>query len=200
MNDLLKDEVAVVTGGGRGFGKAIAEGLAAEGAAVVVTARTSAQLDEAVSLIIRNGGRAHAVVGDVTNRGDVERVKQQAESRFGPATIVVHNAGVFWPFGPTWEVDPDRWWEAQVVHVRGAMLYINAFVPQMVERGRGKVILVVSRAGKAVQAHHSGYGVAKATEIRLAAFLAEEGRPHGVCSEKADRSSYSSRTISGRVL
>jgi len=180
MTDELSGQVAVVTGGGRGFGRAIAQGFAAAGAAVTVTARTKPQLDETVALIESAGGRALAVAGDVTERADVERVRRETEARFGPATIVVHNAGVPWPFGPTWEVEPERWWEAQSVHVYGAMLYIKTFVPAMIERGGGRVIIVASGAGRGVRPYLSGYGVAKSTQIRLASFLAEEGRQHGV--------------------
>jgi NAD(P)-dependent dehydrogenase (short-subunit alcohol dehydrogenase family) len=176
----LDNQVAVVTGGGRGFGRAIALGLAEAGAAVVVTARTADQLEETVQQIMEKGSRAHAVAGDVTLAEDVERVKRETEERFGPAGILIHNAGVPWPFGPTWHVDVERWWQAQSTHVRAAMLYIHAFVPGMIERSFGHVILVSSGAGRGVRANLSGYGVAKATQIRLASFLAEEARPHGV--------------------
>jgi NAD(P)-dependent dehydrogenase (short-subunit alcohol dehydrogenase family) len=176
----LDNEIAVVTGGGRGFGRAIAQGLAEQGASVVVTARTQDQLDETVRLIRENGGRAHAVVGDVTVAEDVERVKRETEEHLGPASLLVNNAGVPWPFGPMWYVDVDRWWQAQSTHVRAAMLYIHAFVPGMIERGSGRVIVVSSGLGRSVAANLSGYGVAKATQIRLTEFLAEEARPLGI--------------------
>jgi NAD(P)-dependent dehydrogenase (short-subunit alcohol dehydrogenase family) len=176
----LENQVAVVTGGGRGFGRAIALAFAEEGASVVVTARTADQLEETVRQIKEKGGKAHAVVGDVTVAGDVERVKRETEAQFGPASLLVNNAGVPWPFGPTWHVDVERWWQAQSTHVRAAMLHIHAFVPGMIERGAGRVIVVSSGIGRSVRANLSGYGVAKATQIRLTQFLAEEARLHGV--------------------
>jgi len=176
----LENQVAVVTGGGRGFGRAIALRFAEDGASVVVTARSADQLDETVRLIKEKGGKAHAVPGDVTVAADVERVKRETEAQFGPVSLLVNNAGVPWPFGPTWYVDVERWWQAQSTHVRAAMLYIHAFVPGMIERGSGRVIVVSSGIGRAVRENMSGYGVAKATQIRLTQFLAEEARPHGV--------------------
>lgn len=176
----LDGQIAVVTGGGRGFGRAIAEGLAAAGAAVAVTARTQAELEATVAAIQRAGGRAIAVAGDVTQRADVERVKRETEARLGPVSLLVHNAGVPWPFGPVWYVDPERWWQAQSVHVLGAMLYIHAFVPGMVERGGGRVIIVASAAGTGARPYLSGYATAKATQIRLTEHLAMEGREHNV--------------------
>ena len=180
MPGILSGQVAVVTGAGRGFGRAIAEGLAAEGASVTVTARTSSEIADTVKAIEAAGGKALAVPGDVTSRDDVLRVKQESEKQFGAATIVVHNAGVPWPFGPVWHVDPDQWWSAQAVHVRGAMLYLNTFVPTMIENGGGRCIVISSTASQAVRPSLSGYAVAKYAQNRLVEHLAEEGRQHNI--------------------
>lgn len=182
MNNQLSGGVAVVTGAGRGFGRAIAEGLAAAGAAVTVTARTKEQLDDVAATIEARGGRALAVPGDVTSRDDVRRVNEETEAKFGPASIVIHNAGVPWPFGPIWHVDADEWWDAQAVHVRGAFLCMNTFVPTMLENGGGRVIIVTSTASQRVRPNLSGYAVAKHTQNRLVEHLAAEGQPHGVFS------------------
>jgi NAD(P)-dependent dehydrogenase (short-subunit alcohol dehydrogenase family) len=176
----LSGQVAVVTGSGRGFGRAIAEGLAAAGAAVVVTSRTQPEIDDTVKAIAAAGGRAVAAVADVTKLPDVQRLRDVATGEFGPVTLAVHNAGVPWPFGPTWLVDPGRWWSAQQVHVLGAMHCISTFVPGMVERGSGRVIVVSSAGGTRVTPYMSGYAVAKATQMRLVQFLAAEGRDAGV--------------------
>jgi NAD(P)-dependent dehydrogenase (short-subunit alcohol dehydrogenase family) len=180
MSGRLEGQVAVVTGGGRGFGQWIARGLAAEGAAVVVTSRTRSELDETVELTENGGGRAVGVVGDVTRLEDVEEVRATAEKHFGTVTLAVHNAGVPWPFGPTWYVDPARWWTAQSVHVLGAMHCVHTFVPAMIDRGGGRVIVVSSRGGTRVAPNMSGYGVAKHTQNRLMEFLSAEGKEHGV--------------------
>jgi NAD(P)-dependent dehydrogenase (short-subunit alcohol dehydrogenase family) len=171
--------VAVVTGSGRGFGKAIAEGLAAAGAAVVISSRTQSEIDATVKSIEGAGGTALGQIADVTKLTDVRGLRTSAEERFGSVTLAVHNAGVPWPFGPTWLVDPARWWSAQQVHVLGAMHVINTFVPGMVDRHNGRVVVISSAGGTRVAPYLSGYGVAKNTQIRLVEFLGHEGHEAG---------------------
>lgn len=183
---LLAGEVAIVTGGGRGFGRAIAEAYAAAGAAVTVTARSADQLAAVAAGIVAAGGRALPVAGDVTEPADVQRVVTATRERFGPVTLLVNNAGVPWPFGPLWEVDPERWWRALTVHVRGALLYTCAVLPSMVERRHGRIITVASIGGRSVLPFASAYGVAKAAQIRLAEHVAAEGREHGVFAFATD--------------
>jgi NAD(P)-dependent dehydrogenase (short-subunit alcohol dehydrogenase family) len=175
----LQGQVAVVTGSGRGFGKAIAEGLAAAGAAVVISSRTQSEIDATVKSIEGAGGTALGHIADVTKLTDVQGLRAAAEAKFGHVTLAVHNAGVPWPFGPTWLVDPARWWGAQQVHVLGAMHVINTFVPGMVDRHNGRVVVISSAGGTRVAPYLSGYGVAKNTQIRLIEFLGHEGHEAG---------------------
>jgi gluconate 5-dehydrogenase len=109
----------------------------------------------------------------------VQRLRSAAEETFGPVTLAVHNAGVPWPFGPTWVVDPARWWSAQQVHVLGAVHCINTFVPGMVKRRNGRVVVISSAGGTRVAPNLSGYGVAKNAQIRLVEFLGHEGHDAG---------------------
>jgi len=180
MTGSLQGHVAIVTGGGRGFGKAIAVRLAQEGAAVTVTARSQMQLDSASREINAAGGRALAVAGDVTNRQDVARVVSATVRQFGPVTLMVNNAGVAGPFGPIGVVDPDEWWASQAIHVRGPLLFISEVLPDMIKRRAGRIINVASRGGMEVTAHLSAYGVGKATQIRLTQHVALECKEHGV--------------------
>ena len=122
MSNELAGQVALVTGGGRGFGKAIAKAFAAAGAAVTVTARSTKQLDATVAEIKAAGGKALAVPGDVTHRKDVERVVAAVHRHFGATTLLVNNAGLASPFGPIGTIDPDEWWASQAVHVFGPFL------------------------------------------------------------------------------
>ncbi|HXQ26705.1 MAG TPA: SDR family oxidoreductase [Candidatus Acidoferrales bacterium] len=176
----LAGHTAIVTGAGRGFGRAIALGLAAAGASVTVTARSKDQLDETVAQIRKAGGRALAVAGDVTNRKDVARVVKAAEKKFGPTTVLVNNAGVTGPFGPVWIVDPDEWWDAQAVSVRGTFLFMNAVMPGMIGREKGCVINIAALGGQWLAPNLSGYAVAKGAELRLSEHAAAEAKEHGV--------------------
>lgn len=180
MASELKGQVAIVTGAGRGFGRAIALRLAAEGAAVTVTARTQGQVDETAARIAAAGGQAHGVVADVTNREQVERVVFETRERFGALTLLVSNAGVADPFGPLWSVDPERWWDAQAVHIRAPMLLLHATLGAMVDAKRGRVILVSAAAAHRTGAGLSAYCIGKTAQARLAQLVAAETKDHGV--------------------
>lgn len=176
----LSGQVAIVTGAGRGFGRAIARRLAAEGAAVTVTARTGEQLAQVVAEIAAAGGGAHAVPADVTSREHVARVARETREQFGPITLVVNNAGVPDPFGPVWTVDPDRWWDAQAVHIRAPLLFMREVLPAMIEARAGRFILVSAIASRIIARNLSAYCVGKAAQVRLAKQAAHEAREHNV--------------------
>ena len=180
MANQLAGHVAVITGGGRGFGKAIAKAFAAEGAAVTITARTTKQIDTTVAEIKAEGGKAFAVPGDVTSRKDVERVIAAAHRHFGPATLLVNNAGIAGPFGPIGVLDPDEWWQAQAVHVRGPFLFMSGVLPEMIRAKNGRIINIASLGGTRVEPHLSAYCIGKSSEIRLTEQVAAEIKPHGL--------------------
>jgi NAD(P)-dependent dehydrogenase (short-subunit alcohol dehydrogenase family) len=177
---MLQGEAAIVTGAGRGFGRAIAERLAAEGAAVTLAARSRTQVNAVAAAISAGGGRALAAAGDVTERSDVGRIVRAAEDAFGPVTLLVNNAGLAGPFGPIGVLDPDEWWAAQAVHVRGPLLFMSAVLPAMRERRAGRIVNVASRGGREVTPHLSAYGVGKNTEIRLTQHVAAENKAFGI--------------------
>ena len=177
---VLADQVAIVTGGGRGIGRAIAQALAAEGAAVAVAARSADQVRQTACLIAEAGGRALAVRADVTSRDDVARLVRETEGRFGPVDLLVNNAGVFGPIGPSWETDPDEWWGALSSHVRGTLLCAHAVLGGMVARGQGRIINIASRSGVRTHPYTSSYAVAKAAVLRFTDHLAAETRGTGV--------------------
>lgn len=180
MGAILKGKVAIVTGGGGGFGRAIAMRLAGEGAAVVVTSRSLPQLQSAVEDIGRIGGRAIAIEGDVTNPADVDRVVSRTEKELGPVSIMVSNAGVPGPFGPVWTVDPEQWVAAQYVHIRAPFYYMQRVMPGMVERRSGTFIVVSAIASRIVAPYLSAYCLGKIAQTRLAAVAAAESREFGV--------------------
>jgi len=176
----LRGQTALVTGGGRGLGRGIALELAQAGADVAVVARTRAQLDAVVAEIEAAGGRGLAVVADVTDRRAVEAGVERVASRFGPVAILVNNAGLAGPFGPIGVVDPDAWWLAQNIHLRGALLFMSTVLPGMRTRRRGRIVNVASRAGLMVAPNLSAYCVAKASVIRLTEHVDAEAREDGV--------------------
>jgi|SRR6516165_4761360 len=183
---LLANHVAIVTGAGGGFGRAIATRFAAEGAAVTVTSRTQALLEETVAQIASTGGRALAIPGDATNRTDVARVVGETNRQLGPVTIMVNNAGVPGPFGPIGILDPDEWWAAQEVHLRAPFLFISAVLPQMKERRQGCLITIVSPRAKMVSPMLSAYCVGKTAQARLMQLLAVEVKDYGITAFALD--------------
>jgi NAD(P)-dependent dehydrogenase (short-subunit alcohol dehydrogenase family) len=176
----LQDEVALVTGAGRGIGRAIAERYAAEGANVVLMSRTSEQVDDAVRAITVAGGRAIGAAGDVTVAADVARAVETAEQNFGTVSILVSNAGITGPYAPIWDADPEEWWRTQDVHVHGAFLCTRAVYAGMVNRGGGRIIVISSRAAERGGANLSGYQIAKAGQLRFVESLALEGADAGI--------------------
>ena len=183
---ILDGQVALVTGAGRGFGRAIAERYAAEGAAVALLARSLAQIDEVATAIRAAGGHAIGVRCDVTDPLSVEHAVAKTQELLGPVDILVNNAGVPGPFGPIWQVDPDEWWRAQAVHIRAPMLFMHHMLPGMVKRGRGRVICVSAIASRIVAPNLSAYCTGKIAQNRLVAEAAAELAGTGVAAFAID--------------
>jgi NAD(P)-dependent dehydrogenase (short-subunit alcohol dehydrogenase family) len=176
----LEVEVALVTGGGRGFGRAIAEALAGAGAKVAIVSRTAAQVEAAAAAIREAGGEALGLPCDVTDRGQAEAAVAAVAARFGPVTILVNNAGTPGPFGPIAETDPDDWWRALTLHLYAPLLFAHAVLPGMLARGGGRIINVASRAAIMFQPGLSAYVVGKTAQVQWAAHLDAETREAGV--------------------
>lgn len=171
---ILTGQVALVTGAGRGFGRAIATRFAAEGAAVALAARSVEQLQEVADAIRNAGGRAYPVACDVTDPASITAALRDVEAGLGPIDLLVSNAGVPGPFGPLWEVDPDEWWRAQEIHIRAPFLLLQGVLPGMIARGQGRVICVSAKAARLVAPHLSAYCTGKIAQNRLVAEAAVE--------------------------
>jgi len=166
--------VALVTGGGRGIGAAIARELASAGMRVAVSGRTAAQVESVAAEIA-----GLALVGDVSQRDDVAAWVARTESELGPVDLLVNNAGIEAARGPLWEQDVDAWWHVFEVNVLGAMLCCRAVLPGMLERGRGRIVNVGSggsylpvRAGTISLG--TAYGPSKAALGRFSELLAAQ--------------------------
>jgi len=176
----LKDQVAVVTGGGRGIGRAVAQALAAAGAAVAVIARSENELAETVALIQHAGERAEAFAADVTVADAVRSAMQSVERKLGPVDLLVNSAGAIKPFGPVWTIDVDEWWRTMDVNVRGPLVCSRCVLPGMVARGRGRIVNVTSGAGTVSTPYYTSYTTSKTALIRLTECIALETREYGV--------------------
>ena len=140
---ILSGTVSVVTGAGRGIGRATAELFAAEGSHVVLVARTQSQLDDAVAVIAASGGSATPLAGDVTDESFVARAFAEVEERFDRLDILVNNAGIG-RFGPVEEADVADLRETLEVNVVGPFLCMQQAVRLMKRTGGGKIINVGS--------------------------------------------------------
>jgi NAD(P)-dependent dehydrogenase (short-subunit alcohol dehydrogenase family) len=180
MSKMLSGQVALITGGGRGIGRAIAETLAAEGAAVAVTSRSEDQLSAVVAAIEAKGGKAVKVTCDVKDRDSVNRAIAAVEEALGDITFLVNNAGQAGPIAPVGVLDPDEWWDALAVHIRGPMLFMSNIVPKMIQHKGGRILNVCSIGGILISEAFSAYGVGKCAEIRLTEYVDMETKAHGV--------------------
>ena len=180
MTGPLQNEVALVTGGGRGLGEAIATGLAKADAAVALVARSHSQIVRVANAIEADGGKAFAIACDVTDAQSVKTAFSTAREALGPISVLVNNAGVQGPIGPIGSIDAAEWWRAQEVHVLGAMLCMTEALEDMAPSRRGRIINIASQAGTFVAVNASAYAVAKASLIRLTEHVDAEQRENGI--------------------
>jgi len=176
----LKEKVAIVTGGGRGIGRAIAKRFAGEGASVVVAARSEAEV-RAVESEIREASRhAMAVAADVSQESECEKIVRAAKSAFGSVDILVNNAGIYGPVQAAERISPREWDEVMAVNLRGPFLLSRLVLPEMYARKSGVILNVTSIAAKAAFQLNSPYAASKAGLMGLTRTLAAEAARKGV--------------------
>lgn len=177
---LLKGKVAVVTGGGRGIGRAIARRFAAEGAAVLIASRTETELRTVVTEIEQAQGKAAWVTADVSREADCARIVTAAEDRLGAVNILVNNAGDYGPVKPVEEISPEEWDRVIAVHLRGAFLLTRLVLPGMYRRRSGAIVNISSLSAKAAFSWGAPYAAAKAGMLGLTRVTAAEAARRGV--------------------
>ena len=177
---LLEDRVALITGSGRGIGRAIARLFAREGAAVFLTARTEAELAATAREIAADGGRAAYTAADLTKEADCTRIVAACREKFGRIDVLVNNAGHYGPVAAV-EDYPIADFDAVVsVHLRAAFILSKLVLPEMYVRQSGVILNISSISAKAAFAWGSAYAAAKAGLLGLTRVTAAEGARKGV--------------------
>lgn len=181
----LEDKIAIVTGGGRGIGRAIAEAFANEGAIVTVTA--ARQKNEIQDVASKIGGTA--ILADVSDINDVQRLVDTVISKFGRIDILVNNAARGMRFvnekfmtepKPFWEADPDMWRMVVSTNVNGVFLMTRAAVPHMLKRGHGRIINISINYETMKRKGFTPYGSSKAALESMSTIWAQELEGTGV--------------------
>jgi NAD(P)-dependent dehydrogenase (short-subunit alcohol dehydrogenase family) len=177
----LSGHVAVVTGGSRGIGKAIASRLAQLGAAVSLCARNARALERTAAELSANGATVRSQAVDVTNARDVTSFIEATEKELGPITILVNNAGIGGPgFGPVHEKSEDDWQRVLDTNLKSVFLVSKTVAPSMIARGRGDIVNISSLAGRNTFAGGGIYCASKWGLQGLAGCMAEDLRAFGI--------------------
>ena len=167
----LDGRVVLITGGGRGIGRAIAQACAAEGARLSLTARTASELQVTAQLIEeRFCAEAITVVADVSRREQLEQAVSQSLDHYGRIDVLVNNAGNIGPVGRLWDNDPDDWARTISVHLMGVFYGCHAVLPLMLERGSGRIVNMTGVGGP----NTTAYDAAKTAIVNLTENLALE--------------------------
>ncbi|MDE2778894.1 MAG: SDR family NAD(P)-dependent oxidoreductase [Chloroflexota bacterium] len=177
---LLQDQVALVTGAGRGIGRAIAMAFAREGARVAVTGRNLPNLARVVDDISSAGGCALAFSLDVTREDDASAVSREIVDRWGRLDLLVNNAGVITYDVPVWETAMEQWDYVMNTNLRGMHLVSRAVIPHMMRRGCGKIINIGSSSGRQVEGDNGAYNASKWGVVGYTASLARSLSSHGI--------------------
>ena len=166
----LQDRVAIITGAGRGIGRAIALAYTREGASVALAARTLTELEETAQKVETLGGTCCVMRTDVSDRTQVDEMVRETLRRFSTVDILVNNAGILGPIGPLQDNEVSRWIRTIAVNLTGVYLCCRAVLPVMLSRGRGKIVNISGGRGR----NMSAYGASKASVDDLTRTLALE--------------------------
>ena len=178
MNSLA-GKIAIVTGAGRGIGRAVASHLAECGCRIVLAARTLTQLEQVQQEIVTSGGEAIAIPADLTRDDEIQRLVEETQQRLGPPDILINNAG-WGKRAPVVKVSPEDLDQTLQLNLRAPIILAQAFVPGMIEKGEGAVINIGSVSGKTGEANGAAYSASKFGLIGFTQSLYEEVREYGI--------------------
>jgi 3-oxoacyl-[acyl-carrier protein] reductase len=176
----LRDKVAIVTGAGRGIGRAIAIAFGREGANVVAASRTLSEVSDTAKEIEALGRQCLPLRADILSRDDVEDMVRKTLEMFGRIDILVNNAGMLGPIGPLHENNIDEWIKTVHVNLIGTFLCCRAVLPVMIRQGRGKIINLSGGGAAYPKPNFSAYACSKAAVVRLTETLAEEVKDYNI--------------------
>ena len=179
---MLTSVNAIITGASQGLGKAIAEQFLDQGARVVICARDGAALEAAAKELGR-GEPGRVVLShtcDVSDPADVARLVEFAADSIGPLNVLVANAGIYGPMGPTESVDLGEWMRAIEINLYGVLLPCRAIIPHLKRAEHGRIVVVSGGGATSPLPNISAYAASKAAVVRLMETLAEELRPDGI--------------------
>ncbi|MDZ4860046.1 MAG: glucose 1-dehydrogenase [Candidatus Hydrogenedentes bacterium] len=176
----LKDRVAIVTGGSRGIGEAIAKGFAEQGATVIVCSRKQDGVDAVAQDIIKSGGTAVGIACHTGQTSAIESLYARVKAEFGRVDILVNNAAANPYFGPSIDIPESAFDKTFEVNVKGYFLMAQHAARMMVEQGKGSIINVASIAGISPPPMQGIYGVTKAAVLAMTKMFAKELSGAGV--------------------
>lgn len=176
----FNEQVVVVTGGGKGLGEEIAKAFASEGAKVAITGRNLDPLMRVQSEIEKQGGTCLAVKMDIGNQASVEEGASTILEEFGGVDVLINNAAIGGPSAPLWELDPEEWRETMDINVNGAFFCCRSFIPSMIERNKGSIVLIGSMSGKRPLPNRTAYTTSKIALVGMARTLAWEVGSYGI--------------------
>ena len=182
----LKNKVALITGAGRGIGKAVALHYAREGAKLALCARTAAEIEETAKEIKVAGAECLAIPCDVSVEEPVSDFVGEAQKRFGRIDVLINNAGVMTRPAPLAELEVRKWDYTMAVNLRGPFLVTKAVLPVMMQQKSGAIINVSSSIGRGVYANFTAYAVSKWGLEGFTQTLAAEVRGYNVRVNSVD--------------
>jgi len=175
----LADGVALVTGGSRGIGLAIAQQLATLGASISICGRDRTALEDSARVLAKLGVPVHSQIADATNPVEIADLVAKTAAALGPITILVNNAGIGL-FGPAHEKSEADWDRVLDTNLKSVFLVSRAVAPSMISRGSGDIINISSLAGKNTFAGGGIYCASKWGVVGLSGCMAEDLREHGI--------------------
>lgn len=173
-------QIALITGAGRGIGRATALRLGRAGATVALTGRDRDALADTAAALREVGAESLIVELDLTRPSTVDSAATTVHNELGAVDVLVCNSGIGGPSAPVWHIDPQEWEQTLAVNTTGAFRTVQAFAPQMIDRGAGSIVLIGSMTGKRGLEHRSAYAASKLGLLGFCRTAALDFGPHGI--------------------